>query len=611
MRVRPGELPLSWLIRHGNAMPARTPARKTTARKATAVRRATPARTAAKKPAAKKRAAPARPPAPLLLGPGEHLWLLDVPFAMRAVASENGAHWSERVRAWVHLGRELPPGLQPFVAPRFSWQEWREREMNGLPPVEVEPDGTVIPRPYQSEAADAAEASWAAGRPGFLEGDETGLGKTVVAGEIIRRLPGERVLITCPLSAVAHWRRTLAAMGTHGKRFAIVPFGRLPHLVSEPAAAAQAVKRKTKNKLIASKGRSLVAWDLVVVDEAHAMKNPTRQRSALVRTLSKGAFVVWMSATAGTTPLELSYLAPLLGELTGEKVDDLEKFEAWCASRGIGVERRDFGKWQWKENEADLDLMCELLYGGQVPGGIRRRPSDIAGWPELLRIPWPVALEPAERVLYNEAWTEFRRAMRLAQRGRDSSNGMVARTRFRQKASFIRVPGTVQFAEDLLDSGNQVAISVVWRESLEAIASALEAKGVAVSRYHGGMSAQEREAERLRFQRGTAQVCVFSVSETISLHANEEAVGGNCAPRTQIDHDLRYSGIEMTQVDGRTHRDGQNANVYWAFAEGTVEEKIVPVLLGRVKSMKRMSGDDLATVKVIEDLLAQAALAPI
>lgn len=524
------------------------------------------------------------------------------------MASAGGARWVEALRSWAYLGPVLPEPLEPFAAPLFSWQRWQQEDLNGDRPPTFLGDGTIVPRPDQVEAADLAERSYVAGRCGFLVGDETGLGKTITAQELVRRLTSAtRVLVVCPLSAVAHWRRTIAAMGTHGKRYVIIPSSRLAHLVSVPASAAAAKRRSTKNKRVATLGRSLVQWDLVIIDEAHEMKTPTAQRSALARAVTKGAFVVWMSATAGSTPLELSYLAPLLGQVTGVAVADLDEWEAWCQAQGIALKRGKFGKWEWEKNDDDLDRMHALLYAGAVPAGVRRRPADITGWPELVRIPYPVALGPAERILYREAWTEFRRAMELAARGRDPSNGLAAQTRYRQKASLIRAPGTTQLVADLLTAGHQVAVSVVWLESLEAIAADLEARGVAVARLFGEQGPAEREAQRVAFQRGQAQACVFTVKNTISLHANERSVGGNSTPRVQVDHDLRWSGIDMVQVDGRTHRDGQSANVYWAFAEGTVEAEIAPVLLGRVRDMKRMSGDDTATLKAIEAVLLRAA----
>ena len=72
-----------------------------------------------------------------------------------------------------------------------------------------------------------------------------------------------------------------------------------------------------------------------------------------------------------------------------------------------------------------------------------------------------------------------------------------------------------------------------------------------------------REAECLRYRRGDASVILFNV-EGISLHEGDTNNDGNNVPRCQIDHDLRWSAIRAHQIDGRSHRDGKFAQVYWS-----------------------------------------------
>jgi hypothetical protein len=55
--------------------------------------------------------------------------------------------------------------------------------------------------------------------------------------------------------------------------------------------------------------------------------------------------------------------------------------------------------------------------------------------------------------------------------------------------------------------------------------------------------------------------------------------------------------------EGRCHRDGRFAQVYWTYADDTVEEKIARVVAGRIQSMKEMIGDDTETLREIESLL--------
>jgi hypothetical protein len=92
---------------------------------------------------------------------------------------------------------------------------------------------------------------------------------------------------------------------------------------------------------------------------------------------------------------------------------------------------------------------------------------------------------------------------------------------------------------------------------------------------------------------------IFTVEEGISLHAGEFAG----APRSQLIHDLRWSAIQMAQIEGRCHRDGHFAQVYWTYADGTIEEKIARVVVARIGAMKEMIGDDAETLREIESVL--------
>ena len=77
----------------------------------------------------------------------------------------------------------------------------------------------------------------------------------------------------------------------------------------------------------------------------------------------------------------------------------------------------------------------------------------------------------------------------------------------------------------------------------------------------------------------------------ISLHEGETNNGGNNVPRCQIDHDLRWSAIQAHQIDGRSHRDGKFAQVYWVVAKDTIDSRVAEVLLWKLESMSNLQGD--------------------
>lgn len=541
-------------------------------------------------------------------------WRLEVPYDDRKDASWAGARWHRIDRYWYFDGPELPARLSPWAPQRHTWAQWQHEELNGgWRASAAQPVPTVQLRVHQRDAVTAMGRAWVEGLPGFLLADEVGLGKTYSAIAAVNALAeGFHVLVLCPLSVAAHWRRSIDTLGPGRNRWCVLNYDRAKSLLEQPASAKAAKRTRTRNKRHATQGRSVADWDIIICDEAHRLRNPASQRSAAVRQLVKShgdpAFVIWMSATAGQNPLELAYLAPLLAHQTGERVSALDDFEAWCRTQGVGVRRGPFGSWEWERADADLEFMHKLLFEGSPPPGLRRRPQDLAGWPELTRVAWPVELDGPARSLYDRAWEEFRRALELdrsagrtAGRRRVSHNALVAALRFRQKASLLRAEHTAAYVADLVEDGHKVAVSIAFLESGQQITDALARRRLTVERIDGTQPAAEREGARVRFQAGDSQVVVFTVTEGISLHAGEESVGADDRERALVVHDLRWSALELAQIEGRCHRDGQNAVAYHLYAEGTVEEKVATAVMQRLSDMATMLGDDTTGLDALLD----------
>ncbi len=247
--------------------------------------------------------------------------------------------------------------------------------------------------------------------------------------------------------------------------------------------------------------------------------------------------------------------------------------------------------------------MSDLLYKGKNAIGLRRRPSDIAGWPEVQRELAATALAANERRLYDATWREFRREFGLAGGSTRRATGWAADLRFRQKASLLRVAGTAAFAEDLLSVGEQVAVSVAYLETGALLAESLRSRHWRVCEINGEQPGDGNEAARVAFQTGECDAVVFTVSESISLHQGE--LPGGDKPRSLIVHDMRHSAIQLQQIEGRCHRDGERALIYYAFAEQTVEEKIAATVVARMAAMDGMAGDDTSMADEIARVIAE------
>ena len=239
----------------------------------------------------------------------------------------------------------------------------------------------------------------------------------------------------------------------------------------------------------------------------------------------------------------------------------------------MGVSRGDFGKWLWDGSQESIDKIHGMLFKGKVRAALRRTPSDLVGYPEISRALTPLDMTGDEIVAYNLVWEEFKSVMQNAQNKRTKKgedNILVAKLRLREKASFLKIPYTVEYIEDMLDNGYQVAVSVAFKDTLHEIVARLAKKKIDVSLIYGELNATEKEEQRMKFQTGENKVVIFTVEEAISLHQGEY----NDAPRTMLIHDLRWSAISMSQIEGRTHRDGKFSQIYWLYFGDTIEHII-------------------------------------
>lgn len=566
----------------------------------------------------------------------QKIWVLDnIAWEERNLISGKGGKWDIDLKQFIYVGNSLPTDLQQYESEPYSLAKWLEDELNNnnkpVPTVK-----TFTPRPHQTVGVKKIVSSASHGWRGFIEADNVGVGKSLISllgAAGVAKLKGftnsnpAKLLIICPKAVIPHWRNTIANSGVDNLRIVVINYDRSKNLLTVPAAASAAKTTRTKNRRISSNGNPLIKWDIIIADESHKLKNfETSQRAKAFENIAEyttnvktAPFVIWATATIGQNPLELGYLAPLIGQMTGVNNLGLKTFGKWLENNNYNVKEGKVGySWigfkptdppQIKNSiialqKQDIQLMRDLLFNPTAPS-IRRNPEDIAGWPEINRMTVPYQLSFNEYAQYVKAWLEFREEMKLHPKGKDPAGALAAQLRFRQKASLIMVDKTVEYVLELLDNGLQVAVSIEFIETLNLIKQALEKNYYNVSVFSGVNSAT-REQERIAFQKGKTDVILFTVEEGVSFHAGEILSDGSKAtltPRATIIHDIRYSSISCSQIEGRCHRDGQLANVYYPYLEKTVQEKIVQTMIRRMSNMRKLSGDNVNIVDEIENIL--------
>lgn len=537
-------------------------------------------------------------------GPGERVWLLDVPFRTQAP----GAQFVKKWKSYAWVGSKLPSELQPFTALPFSYQQWVEDDINGGAG-ERPTSAPKIPRPEQVSGAAAVVDAARAGRRGFLLADNAGLGKTLIAIMAAKTIAEERgessilVLVDRPAQiTVPHWRYSIASVGDGGFRWLIMSPDQL-------------------KKLIARNGRPKYTFGVVIADEAQLYSNDTQRTAAFEKVArftnshDQSPFVLSVTATPGHTPADQRYLAPLFAQLHDEPSEYWSDLGARLLESGLPLDK-SYGKWTWsteaKESPALQASALETVRGwlsNSKPPLMIHRPTP---WGPVPLDGMPVDLTPSQRAQYETEWAEYAYEMGLARKSRNIARGRALVLRYRQKAGMIRAESTAQWAQAQVKAGKQVLVAVEFVSTAgDPLVEMIEDSGISVAKIFGAVT--DKEHQRLRFQRGEAPVVVFNVTTSISLHANEALPDGTHAsplPRTGIFHQPRYSGIAAEQTFGRSHRDYQTCPWVIPFGVGTKEEDVATTMLRNLRSVTGLKGGDQSGLRNLAELLGVEWLDP-
>lgn len=533
-------------------------------------------------------------------GPGEQLFLVHLPFGMRHPDVE----YRKDLKRHVYVGRELPEELAPYGAQPYSYEAWVQDTLNKAPAPTLRGVATPrSPRDTQLEDARAIVTAAAAGYRGVWVGSGVGTGKTItclIAAKAICHLRGgDTVVITVDRPAemtMPMWRANIAAIGDGGLRWIVV---------SSDGGLKQ---------LMGPNGRPRINPTVIIADEAHQFRRDS-QRTARMRRLARldspagpqVPFMMSVTATPGHCPTEYLYLSSLLAQLHDEHPADWAELGARLAAAGLPV-AKTYGTWGWDDEAKQsarlrddaTTTVRDWMLTATPPAMVNRQ----AAWgaPSLEAL--PVELTPEQRQLYLAEWGDFQRSMHLARRGNDVARGLAALTRFRQKASHIRVDSTVARVAADVEGGFQVLVAVEHvSTAAQPLAAALEEHGIPVAHLYGGRP--DIEEERLRFQRGHAKVAVINTVSSVSLHAGEQLFDGTHAtttPRRGYFHQPRYSGIAAQQMMGRAHRDGQICDWYLIYGEGTIEADAAERMVTRLSTIATSVDGDRSTLESIARL---------
>ena len=447
------------------------------------------------------------------------------------------------------------------------------RSISRLPPQPAAAYVDAVLRPYQRAGVSWMQHAAAHGL-GAILADEMGLGKTVQAIALLAGRSHGLHLVICPTSVLSNWSRELARFAPQ------VPVIR--HTGSDRRAAfddlpSGSVVLSTYGLLRTDGALARTEWDVVVLDEAQQIKNPT-SRAARAAYALKARLPLAMTGTPVENRLEelWSIMAFTNPGLLGNRMRFRQRFIVPIQDREAGAAAR---------------RLHEIV----TPHILRRRKADVAKeLPARIESTVICVMSDEQEMLYRDALTKAFEAGLGA--GFERSGRVLALlTRLKQICNhpeLVRPTGgslvgrsgkldrATEMLTEIIDNDDRALVFTQYRATGELLSRHLRrlVTRTAVPFLHGGLSMKVRDQMVARFSDDANGPPIL----ILSLRA--AGFGLNLTRATHVLHyDRWWNPAVEQQASDRAHRIGQTrtVNVYALLTERTLEGVIAEMHDGK------------------------------
>lgn len=462
------------------------------------------------------------------------------------------------------------------------------------------PGLTFTPFDYQLQTAQTVLRLM---RGRAILADEVGLGKTIEAGLVLSELRmrgmADRALVLTPAGLVEQWREelerkfglpTILARGEH--------WGAADGRPIVVASIATARRDPTRASLVAE------PWDLIVVDEAHRLRNSRSASGRLARALTS-RYLLLLTATPVENTLQdlyelVSLVAPgLLGTPAEFRRAHAEPRVPGGTTapppRNLVELRARTREVMVRHRRSEVALLMPQRLADTVlvtPSADEARLyTDIVG-----RVRAEARDSPSSRRL------TLRGLTRLAGSSPAAVTPTLAKVGWHDlsaQAGAIRCPAkTTALLERLrsyAETQEKVIVFTAFRQTLETLAEAVTDAGIPAARYHGSLSRQDKEKAIAAF---SAEVPVLLTTESAGEGRNLQFC------HVMVNVDLPWNPMQIEQRLGRIHRIGQEHDVVLTnlVARGSIEQRILHVLEAKINLFELVVGElDMILGRIDDD----------
>ncbi|MFO7727557.1 MAG: SNF2-related protein [Desulfonatronovibrio sp.] len=450
---------------------------------------------------------------------------------------------------------------------------------------------------YQEETARKVLKTF---RGRGLLADEVGMGKTIEACMVIKeymmRGMVKNVLVLTPTPLVSQWRQELGSKFYLDFRSTDDPDfrGEEKGFWQAPRIVASINTAKSKKHFPTVTGRD---WDLVIIDEAHHLKNRNTLNWKLANTLKK-RFLLLLTAT----PVEnnLMELYNLITLLKPGQLKTASAFKEEFMTRGDPTDPKNRARLRGLLDQVmirNTRAVANIHIPPRFAETIRIHPTK-AETELYARISWLV------RDIYSSSKRKNKMMLKhiLAMAGSSPAALKKALSKTNgNDALFARhkeeMGKILELSDSMVETGKnkavldliektseKVIIFVQYRATLDYLSDIFQRRGIKTSLFHGSMPNPEKDQEIEKFKN----------DNNVLLTTELGGEGRNLQfCHRMINYDLPWNPMRIEQRIGRIHRIGQENQVliYNLCAADTIEDYILEILDKKINMFELVVGE--------------------
>ena len=423
--------------------------------------------------------------------------------------------------------------------------------------------------------------------------DEMGLGKTIMAIAAVLATD-QRALVVGPANVLYNWVDEIERFTGH------LPMVYHQRTFTGPRDARFLITTYDALRSIDPEHHEITSRDVLILDEAHYVRNPTTLRARLVKALPIARRVL-LTGTPLVNGLEDYY--ELLEQADHERFASRSAFQrTWTVDASL------FNKYA-----AVRHVAAELLQRATRDVLLRRRKADVlTELPERVITVTKHDLDRRDRGIYSNLEAKAVDTLRNANSDVAVFSAFHA---MRHHLATARVPAVLERVRELLDNDECVVVYSHYLEPLQKLHEKLGPK--IASRLDGSTPPKMRQQLARTFgQRDDPDDPESPFVGPRVLLAQMEAggIGLNfTAGRYVLFVHLGWTPAVHAQAMDRVHRIGQDRTVFVEFfvTPDTIDERIVKILLRKEadQNLVLSEGQDLLNRKQLMALMAEDAQA--